>query len=138
MRLKDLPPEFQKQALKEGALSEGKLGQMLRRSKYNNQPTRVGSRLFDSKHEANVYSILCLQYGEKNIACQVSFPIGAERIRLDFMLIHERFDDGTFRAELIDAKGVVTPTWRAKANHLKDALGLTIRKIFKGKQDERT
>lgn len=84
---------------------------------------------FDSKLEHRVYQRLCLAHGERNVIRQVSIPLGKLRIRPDFMVIEERFGDGSFRARLVDAKGLPTREWRAKANHLEQAHGLEIQII---------
>ena len=96
------------------------------RNKYRNVPTVVDGKRFDSKLEAKVYQDLCLEYGKENVICQVSIPIGAQRIRPDFMVIQYRWPNGTMKVVFIDAKGRETPAWRAKANHLKDKHGIEI------------
>ena len=93
-------------------------------SKFRNQRCEWQGQQFDSKLERDVYIALVGVYGKENVIRQVSMPIGGKRIRPDFLIIHERFEDGTFRAELADAKGVVTEGWSAKANHLESVHGL--------------
>jgi len=99
--------------------------------KYPNQPVKVDGVRYDSKLEAKVHARLELRHGRDSIIRQVSIPIGSKRIRPDFLIIHERYEDGTFRAELADAKGHATDAWEAKANHLKSQHGLSIRLIKK-------
>lgn len=101
------------------------------RKKYRNQPTEINGERFDSKLEARICEMLRTIHGERNVIRQISIPIGAARVRPDFLIIHERFEDGTFRAELADAKGVETQAWKAKANHLQDKHGINIRTIKK-------
>lgn len=102
--------------------------------KYRNEPVVRDGQRFDSKLESNVYDMLCAQYGKENVICQASIPVGNLRIRPDFMVIHDRFSDGRFWAEFVDAKGVVTRDWTAKCNHLRDKHGLTVRQIRKAKK----
>ena len=100
-------------------------------NKYHAQKvvTADGSK-FDSKHERAVYQSLCAQYGKGSVIRQVSLPIGSKRIRPDFMVIVGTHSlDGRFTAFFADAKGMMTPAWSAKANHLNDAHGLKI-KLF--------
>lgn len=97
--------------------------------KYRNQPCEVAGQKFDSKHEADCYLNLRAVYGAERVIRQVSIPIGSKRIRPDFLIIHEVFEDGTFRAELVDAKGMVAKEWSAKANHLETQHRLKIRLI---------
>ena len=95
--------------------------------KYRNIPTTVDGKKFDSKLEAKVYQDLCLEYGKENVICQVSIPIGAQRIRPDFMVILGRlFDTGAIGVKFIDAKGRETQAWKAKANCLKALHGIEI------------
>ena len=108
------------------------------RNKYRNVPTVVDGRRFDSKLEAKVYQDLCLEYGRENVVCQVSIPIGAQRIRPDFMVIvgchpmrnfkTNPVSDGPIIHEIlfIDAKGRETQAWKAKANCLKALHGIEI------------
>lgn len=95
--------------------------------KFRNVPCEgADGAKFDSKKEKAVYDRLCAQHGKENVVRQVSIPIGARRIRPDFMVIFERFDDGTFRAGLIDAKGMATDAWKIKAEFLKVIHGIAI------------
>jgi len=102
------------------------------RRKYGNQPTinACGER-FDSKLEERVYGQLRAAYGDAGVVRQVSIPVGDKRIRPDFLIIHSVMTDGRFIGELADAKGHATEGWTAKANHLKDKHGLSIREIKK-------
>jgi len=136
MKFEQLPPEFQAQAIAQGATpKKGPLAKLLGpgRRKYRNVPTVIGGHRFDSRHEAEVWLALCATYGAKNVIRQVSLPIGEKRIRPDFLIIRQHFPDGTFRAEFADAKGMITQEWKAKSNHLTDKHGLKIRLITKGK-----
>ena len=101
------------------------------RSKYRNIPTVVDGQRFDSKLEAKVYGDLCLEYGKQNVIRQVSIPIGAQRIRPDFMVLIykdplDKFEEPSYNVMFIDAKGRETPAWRAKANCLKALHGIEI------------
>ncbi len=103
--------------------------------KYRNEPVEHDGERFDSRHEYRVAVALRVKHGRENVIRQVSLPLGELRIRPDFLIIHERFPDGTFRAELVDAKGMMTDAWRAKANHLEAQHGLRIR-LVSAKQAE--
>lgn len=99
------------------------------RRKYRNEPVEADGERFDSRHEYRVAVALRVKHGRENVIRQVSLPIGELRIRPDFLVIYERYEDGTFRAELVDAKGMMTAAWRAKANHLEAQHGLRIRLV---------
>jgi len=99
-----------------------------KRKKYGNIPTERGGEKFDSKLEADVYDSLCAQFGKGGVIRQVSMPLSnGKRIRPDFMVIHSRNNDGTFVASFIDAKGMPTAAWTAKANHFEDKYGIEIK-----------
>lgn len=100
-------------------------------SKYRNQRCELEGERFDSKLERRVYQHFCDAYGVENVIRQVSFPIGNRRIRPDFLIILERFADGSFRGFLADAKGHATDAWKCRANHLRDKYGLDIRIVKK-------
>jgi hypothetical protein len=89
-------------------------------SKLYNVRTRIGDETFDSRLEARLCETLRARYGPENIVRQVSLPLGSggQRMRVDYLIVHERFDDGTFRAELADAKGYATAGWKTKARRL--------------------
>ena len=102
--------------------------------KQRNQPCEIDGQKFHSKLEYGLYMSLCAGYGARNMIRQVSFPIGKNRIRPDFLIILERFKDGSFHAKLMDAKAWdkkkleyrCTEAWKARANHLFDKHGLKI------------
>jgi len=96
-------------------------------TKYHNVRCEAEGETFDSKLERDVCAALRAAYGRSRVIRQVSIPIGKQRIRPDFMVIREHFDDGTLRVEFVDAKGRATEGWRAKANHLEDMYGIEIR-----------
>ena len=101
--------------------------------KYRNTPVYVDGERFDSKHERAIYDRLVAEHGAENVIRQVSLPIGGgNRLRVDFMVIwvdyaKSKTTPGCVLVEFIDAKGVVTDTWKAKARHLADKHGIKIR-----------
>ena len=134
--------EIKRQALAQGFKPKGRRLTLIerlqqtagKRSKFGNIKTTINGEIFDSRHEAVVVIGLRASHGEENIIRQISLPINEQRIRPDVLRIIKRYDDGTFRAELIDAKGspaTVTEEYKAKANCLKALHDLAIRLIFK-------
>lgn len=103
------------------------------RSKMGNVRVERPDGKFDSKLEARVYDRLVLEHdGREQIIRQLSFGLEDLRMRPDFLIIYERLPGGTkFIGEFADAKGRITPEWKAKANHFHDKHGLGIRLIFK-------
>jgi hypothetical protein len=63
---------------------------------------------------------------------QVSIPCGTaddgkdQRLRVDWLVIHELRPDGTFVAEFLDKKGVDTATGRAKRGAVKALYGVPV------------
>ncbi len=96
------------------------------KSKYKAEPVVVDGERFDSKLEYRVYRRLVTEHGAYSVLRQVTIRAGKNRMRPDFMVIHERYEDGSFRASLHDAKGLVTRDWQAKAHHLQHAHGLRV------------
>lgn len=106
--------------------------QMVKPRKYKNEPCEVDGEKFDSKLEARVCHRLRLEHGRENVIRQVSIPLDAEkRIRPDFLIIAERYEDGSFRGFFVDAKGRLTDRWATAAAWLKDKHGLKIELIRK-------
>lgn len=101
------------------------------RKKYHNVPcTGDDGEKFDSLKERRDCQALRALHGAENIIRQVSLPLGELRLRVDFVRIVERYEDGTFRVELLDTKGGrPTKEWTAKANHLREKHKVTIRII---------
>lgn len=94
--------------------------------KYRNVPCedRDGQK-FDSKKECRDYETLCAHFGKENVIRQCSIPIGAKRIRPDFMVIKSR-NGNIITVEFMDSKGHATEAWKAKVNHLADAYRIKI------------
>ena len=135
-----LTPKSPEQVMEAMTVWRGKGPPKKRAAKYNAKPCFRGEERFDSEHEAKVWDKLCLQVtadataeaiGGFPIHRQVSLRVGSanERIRPDFMLVKEVFDDGSFRAELLDAKGFPTPAWKAKQRRFLKLYGLKIREV---------
>jgi hypothetical protein len=82
---------------------------------------------FDSKLERRHCAALRAAHGPAAIIRQVSLPVGLQRVRPDFLVIHEVLADGTFRGEFLDAKGHATADWTSKARKLQILHGITIR-----------
>lgn len=87
LRVRDLPPDLQKQAIEQGARDGGILsGEMPRRkNKYNAKPVMVANRRFDSKAEARRYEELQLLVQGKRIKDLVLQP--------EYVLIPEFVDN---------------------------------------------
>lgn len=112
--------------------------------RHGNVPTLTpAGEKFDSKLEARVIGNLRLEHGSKNVIRQVSIPLADSlppddpgralpRIRVDALIIHERYDDGTFRGELVDAKGNETKAWTRATRELWERFALRVRRIKKG------
>jgi hypothetical protein len=108
-----------------------------RRSKMNAvRTTTATGETFDSKHEARIVTKLRAAYGHKNIVCQVSIPLEdvasgqkKARIRVDVLRIIERFDDGSFRAELLDPKGRETEKSKRNRQWLRDKHGIEVKTL---------
>ena len=99
-----------------------------KRSKYGNRKTERHGRVFDSKHEADVYDELLLltTAGEiLGVACQVAFQLpGGVKYIADFVAMNP---DGTYT--VIDAKSEATKkdkTYRLKRRLMKECLGIEI------------
>ena len=127
----DLPEHLRKQAEDQIAQCPSRLALLpmstpALRSKYGAVKTEIAGEKFDSKKEAKICRELRLAHGEKNVIRQVSIPIGARRIRPDFMIIIERLDGGRMVVEFQDAKGMVTKDWATKAAWLLDKHGIKI------------
>ena len=101
------------------------------RKKYRNIPCEVNGEKYDSKLEAKVHGDLIRGFCKERIIRQVSIPLGGKRIRPDFLVITDHFEDGSFRGFFADAKGKATRDWEAKAAWLLDKHGIKIRLIKK-------
>ena len=102
-----------------------------KRSKYGNRKTERHGRVFDSKHEADVYDelLLLVAAGELcGIACQVVFQLpGGIKYIADFVVMNR---DGTYT--VIDAKSEATKkdkTYRLKRRLMKECLGIEITEV---------
>lgn len=129
-RIENLPPALK--AKVEAAL-ERESTKKPKRGKYGNERTEEG---FDSLHERRIYNQLVQQYGASSVICQVSFPLAygpksSERIKPDFLVIQEVFEDGSFRGFFADAKGHETAAWKRKANALMRLFRIGIRRIYR-------
>ena len=111
------------------------IGEVKKPSKFRNRPVidpDTGKKLYDSQLEGDVHRRLVAAYGAEGVMQQVSIRVGSgNRMIVDFMVIHEVFEDGRFIGELIDAKGYCTKDWLAKARHLLDKFKLKVRMIYK-------
>ena len=101
------------------------------KNKYNNVVTVEDGMKFDSKLEARVYKALCAKFGTDHVLRQVSIPIGEPRVRLDFMIL--MFKGLSLQGDVpftpcvfAHAKARMTPTARAKYNHLRDKHGIKV------------
>ena len=99
-----------------------------KRSKYGNRKTERHGRMFDSKHEADVYDELLLLAGAGEIcgvACQVAFHLpGGVKYVADFVMMNR---DATYT--VVDAKSVATrkdKVYRLKRRQMQACLGLVI------------
>lgn len=102
-----------------------------KRRKYNNTPTVVDGRTFDSKHEAARYQDLMtlLRAGEiRGVFCQHPFQLpGGVVYRADFVVLD---NDGTWHVE--DAKSPATAkdkAYRLKKRQMRECLGIEIREV---------
>lgn len=102
-----------------------------RETKFGNVPVHVGDERFDSKLERRTFDRLVAEHGRQSVVRQVSMPIEGGRIRPDFMVIHERFEDGRALVEFIDAKGRETLAWKKSAKQLRERHGLAVRLMKK-------
>ena len=100
-------------------------------SKFGNVRTEnEAGEKFDSKLERTVYERLVARFGIKNVMRQVSLVLpGGVRMKPDFLVIHERFDDGTVRVGLLDAKGHATRDWLNKAKVMREWFGWPVRVV---------
>lgn len=100
------------------------------RSKYGNVKVEADGEKYDSKLEYRICTRLRSQHGKAGVMRQVSVELASDsRMRPDFLIIYERYENGRFLGEFADAKGRVTEVWRAKANHFFEKYGLKIRLI---------
>ena len=102
-----------------------------RRLKYGNQKTEHDGRIFDSKHEAEVYDDLMLRVkaGELlGVYCQHPFRLPGDVVYIaDFVTLNP---DGTYT--VIDAKSAATSkdkTYRIKKKLMKNCLGIEIKEV---------
>lgn len=112
-------------------------------SKLHNIKTEYAGRVYDSKMEARVAHEYDLQQQTGSLIASIpqpSLPLTPKtghRIRPDFMLIHEVFDDGTFRASLVDVKGYDTPGGRKNRNLFRQHYGIEVKLIQKKRNREK-
>lgn len=99
-----------------------------KRSKYGNTRTERDGRMFDSKHEADVYDQLQLRLraGElRGVICQQAFLLpGGVKYVADFVALKS---DGTY--DVIDAKSEITRkdrVYRLKRRQMKEVMGIEI------------
>jgi len=109
-----------------GQLAAAREPQAKKPSKYKAEPVVVDGERFDSKLEYRVFQRLVAEHGAYSVLRQVTLRAGKNTMRPDFLVIHERYEDGSFRASLHDAKGMVTRDWQARAHHLEHAHGLRV------------
>lgn len=102
-----------------------------KRQKYGNKRTEYAGRVFDSKHEAEIFRDLDLRVraGElRAVACQVRFALpGGVTYVADFVALQP---DGTYR--VLDAKSEATKkdkTYRLKRRLMRECLGIEIEEV---------
>ena len=98
-------------------------------SKYKNIRCVFQGETFDSKRELERYKefkLMQLSGQIRSVVRQVSFclPGTKRRIRVDFLVVEL---DG--RQSWYDAKGFETTAWSLKAQIVKDAIGIEIKRI---------
>lgn len=107
-----------------------------RHGKYNAVKTYVDGIKFDSKFEAERYSILNVLLKGKVISdlqLQVAFPIIVNDIKIcSYIADFVYFQDGNRIVE--DAKGVKTPEYKLKKKLMKATMGIDIYETFKNKK----
>lgn len=107
-----------------------------RSSKYNARKTTVDGITFDSKFEAERYSILKIM--EKgglihSLELQVKFSISINDMKIcDYVADFVYFENEKRIVE--DAKGVKTPEYKLKKKLMKAVLGIDILETFKSKK----
>ena len=87
-------------------------------------------RVHPSKLQARVADQLRL--GAHAVIDEVSMPLSerpADRIRIDFLVIHEVNPDGTFRGEFVEAKGQDLGEGKQKRRRFEDRNRVPIRVI---------
>ena len=102
-----------------------------KRAKYGNRKTEADGRIFDSKHEAEVYRDLLMLWkaGEiLGVMCQVAFLLpGGVKYIADFVTLGK---DG--RYTVMDAKSEATrkdKTYRLKKRQMRECLGIEIAEV---------
>lgn len=96
-----------------------------------------GTMVYDSLKGANLAAKLEMLVCGADIvsfAPEVSFIVGELggrliRHRVDMLVVHEVHADGTFRAELIEAKGFDAPAGKRKREALERRLGVRVRVV---------
>ncbi len=90
-------------------------------SKYRNQKTEYGGRMFDSKKEADYARTLeYLKHAHElkdrvvRVEYQVPFSIKAKNIHISTYFADFRVTYGDKRQEVIDVKGMKTPVYKLK------------------------
>lgn len=101
--------------------------------KYRNEPcTGINGEKFDSKQERRDYERLIAQHGRRNVMRQVSIRLTEkQRMVVDFLILLEVREDGTFVGRFADSKGIMTRVWKNKADVLRDKHGLSVELLTK-------
>lgn len=129
-RVKDLPPDMQRQALEQGARDGGLFAgeAKARKNKYNAHATMLDGRRFDSKSEAHRYQELqmLVQAGHiRDLVLQQEYVLvpdfvdneGKKRGKVSYVADFTYFDLRTGKTVIEDAKSIATArnaTFRVK------------------------
>ena len=139
LRITDLPPEYQRQALEKYATVNGP-GDKVKR-KYHNVKTEVGKMTFDSKKEAERFQTLyiMLKAGKiQDLRLQQSFTLiegfttpDGEKIRpVKYVADFAYFENGELVVE--DVKSAATKqnrTYINKKKMMKEKYGISIKEV---------
>lgn len=137
LRITDLPPEYQRQALEKYQTA----GNKAPKKKYHNVRTEAGAMKFDSKKEAERYQMLYILYkaGEiTNLRLQQDFTLlegyttpEGEKVRpIKYVADFTYLEDGKFVVE--DVKSDATRknrTYINKKKMMQEAYGISIREV---------
>lgn len=139
LRITDLPPEYQRQALEKYATVNGP-GEKVKR-KYHNVKTEVGKMTFDSKKEAERFQTLyiMLKAGKiQDLRLQQSFTLiegfttpAGEKIRpVKYVADFAYFENGELVVE--DVKSAATKqnrTYINKKKMMQEKYGISIKEV---------
>ena len=126
-RFSQFPKSVQDAIIRHGLIT----GQTTTTRHGNRRTVDAKGEAYDSLHERRV--IEWIEAEGYTVIRQVSMPIAPRvRIRVDGLVILERYDDGTFRGKFIDPKGHLTDAARVKLAAFEQRYGVHIHLIKKG------